>query len=579
MIIYLYNTFEKGIKKMKKGFKKFILPICVTLPFLLVYYYLALPAINIRAVGFWAMLIITSVLFLGVYVISNNSAFFKKLGEKMKANFAESLKKEGKHKDAYVVYGGNGDEPLPKWVKYTFATIVILLILVLLLAFFTSTKIFRAGAYQKMLTVTESDFETDIKEISFDKIPIVDKDTAERLGKRVVGEVRELVSQFNVSDYYSQINYQAKPYRVTPLEYAGLFKWMSNKDEGIPYYIAIDMATQKTELVELPDGMKYSPSEYFARDLKRHIRFKYPTKMFENLSFEIDDSGAPYWVMSYYKYSIGLFGGKDIDGVILVNAVTGEMQDYPIEEVPSWIDLAYSSDLLIKQADNWGKYKNGFLNSLFSQKDVVETTDGYNYIALDDDVWLYTGITSVVSDESNIGFILINMRTKEAKTYMINGAEEYSAMDSAQGQIQEKNYSATFPILMNVADRPTYFMSLKDNAGLVKSYAFVSVAEYHIVGVGESIEAARAEYLRLLGASSDAPAPEDIIDVEGTIDKISSAVVNQNTVYYIKLAGSDTVYKASILISDELPFLEAGETVRFCADKNGNVTELKEHTK
>ncbi len=565
---------------MKKSFKKFVLPICVTLPFLLVYYYLALPAINIRSIGFWVMLLLTSLLFLTVYVISNNSAFFKKLGERMKMNIAEAGKKDEKDKNAYVVYGDNKDALLPVWVKRAFAVIAALIVLVLLLSLFTSAKLFRARAYQKMLTVTESDFEADIKEISFDQIPIVDKDTAERLGKRVVGEVRELVSQFNVSDYYSQINYQSKPYRVTPLEYAGFFKWMSNKDEGIPYYIAIDMATQKTELAELPDGMKYSPSEYFGRDLKRHIRFKYPTKMFENLSFEIDDSGAPYWVMSYYDYTIGLFGGKDIDGVILVNAVTGEMQDYSIEEVPTWIDLAYSADLLIKQADNWGTYKNGYLNSLFAQKDVVVTTDGYNYIALDDDVWLYTGITSVVSDESNIGFILINMRTKEAKTYMINGAEEYSAMESAQGQIQEKNYSATFPILMNVADRPTYFMSLKDNAGLVKSYAFVSVAEYHIVGVGESIESARSEYLRLLGASgAGGSSSADVSDVKGIVEKIGSAVVNQNTVYYIKLVGKETVYKASILISDELPFLEAGEMVRFNADKNGNVTELKAHTK
>jgi len=568
--------------RMKNGFKKFIWPIGITVPFLFLYYYFALPAINVRSIGFWAMLILTALLFLLIYVVSNHSEIFKKLGDKMKENIAEADRKKKNGKHAYFVYGGKEEELIPKWVRITFIAIISVIALLLILTLFTSTKLFRARAYQEMLTVTESDFEKDIKELSFDQIPVVDKDTAERLGKRAVGEVRELVSQFNVADYYSQINYNGKPYRVTPLEYAGLFKWISNKDEGIPYYVAIDMTKQNTEtdvasLVELPDGMKYSPSEYFGRDLKRHIRFKYPTKMFENLSFEIDDTGAPYWVMSYYSYNIGLFGGKDIEGVILVNAVTGEMQDYPIAEVPSWIDLAYSSELVVKQADNWGKYKNGYLNSLFAQKDVVVTTEGYNYIALNDDVWLYTGITSVVADESNIGFILINMRTKEARTYMINGAEEYSAMESAQGQIQEKNYSATFPILMNVADRPTYFMSLKDNAGLVKSYAFVSVAEYQIVGVGADIESAKSEYLRLLGVedgAGDEPTG-NITEISGVINSIASAVVNQNSVYYIKLKDKDLIYKANISVSDILPFLKAGDSVTVSADENGKITKIE----
>ena len=565
---------------MKNKFKEFILPIAVSVPFLLIYYYFALPAINLRSVGFYAMLILTALVFVGTYFFTNNARSFKSLFKNVSVNVSGMKKRKNDNnekQDYYVVYDDESKLSVPKWIKITLISIAAFIGVMLLLTLFTSSKIFRARSYQEMLTVTESDFEKDIKELSFEQIPVVDKDTAERLGKRVVGEVRELVSQFNVSDYYSQINYQGKPYRVTPLEYAGFFKWISNKDAGIPYYISIDMATQKTELVELPDGMKYSPSEYFARDLKRQIRFNYPTKMFEELSFEIDDNGAPYWVMSYYKYTFGLFGGKDIAGVILVNAVTGEMQDYAIDEVPTWIDQAYSAELLVEQADNWGTYKNGYINSLFAQKDVVVTTEGYNYIALDDDVWLYTGITSVVADESNIGFILINMRTKEARTYMINGAEEYSAMQSAQGQIQEKSYSATFPILMNVADRPTYFMSLKDNAGLVKSYAFVSVAEYHIVGVGESIEAAKSEYLRLLGVSEtpgNTGSGTETTELTGVIDNIASAVVDQNSVYYIIIRDMNAIYKANVSVSDILPFLKVGDTVTFKVDNSGRITEI-----
>ena len=373
-------------------------------------------------------------------------------------------------------------------------------------------------------------------------------------------------------------NHFKKPAYSRGVTRKGLFKWFSNKDEGIPYYVTIDMAavdkpTEQTQLVELDEGMKYSPSEYFARDLYRHMRFAYPTKMFENLSFEIDDSGAPYWVMSCYDYTIGLFGGKDITGIILVNAVNGEMTYYDISEVPQWIDVAYSAEMLITQADNWGSLKNGFLNSIFVQKNVVVTTDGYNYIAVDDDVWLYTGITSVVADESNIGFILINMRTKEAKTYMINGAEEYSAMGSAEGQVQEKGYTATFPILLNIADRPTYFISLKDEVGLVKLYAYVSVTDYQIVGVADTIQGAEKEYKRMLGISvTDQPLVGETTEYSGVIQKIATAVKNGNSQYYIMV--SDKIYIADISVSDILPLLSVNDNITFKADDNGNISEI-----
>ena len=472
---------------------------------------------------------------------------------------------------------------MSKKVKITVAVIAAIVILVMLLCFFTSSKIFRASAYQQMLNVSEDcDFSKDIAELSISHIPVVDRDTAERLGSRKIGEVVDLVSQFNVSSYYSQINYKNKPFRVSPLEYADILKWLSNKEGGIPYYVSIDMATQETDLVKLDEGMKYSPSEYFARDLKRHIRFAHPTKMFENLSFEIDDNGHPYWIMSYYTYTIGIVGGKDIAGIISVDAVSGEMTDYPVNEIPQWIDLAYSSELVVEQANNWGSLKNGFINSLFVQKGVVVTTEGYNYIAVDGDVWLYTGITSVVADESNIGFILINMRTKEAKTYMINGAEEYSAMESAEGQIQEKGYTATFPILLNVADRPTYFISLKDNAGLVKAYAFVSVANYQIVGVADKISDANSEYLRMLGIEDNGSGNVgEGTEFTGEILDVATAVKDGNTLYYLIIKtenGETAIYTADIRISDLLPFVKATDSVKFSADKDGKIARIEKIT-
>jgi len=367
--------------------------------------------------------------------------------------------------------------------------------------------------------------------------------------------------------------------RVSPLEYADLLKWFVNRKEGIPYYVKIDMATQNTDLVELKEGIKYSPSEYFARDLMRHVRFAYPTKMFEQISFEIDDNGAPYWIISYYDYTIGFLGGKDIAGIIAVNAVNGEMKNYSVKEVPQWIDAVYNSDMIIAQADYWGAYKNGFFNSIFTQKNVVATTDGYNYLAINDDVWLYTGITSVVKDESNIGFILVNMRTKEAKTFAINGAEEYSAMESAEGMIQEKGYRATFPILVNIAETPSYFISLKDDAGLVKAYSFVSVSNYQIVGVADTLAGAQSEYIRLLKNSgkidetTKIPEEQEQKIVTGVVEKISSAVVNGNSKYYIKISGNETIFVVDISVSSKLPLISSGNNIslKYYTDEQKNI--------
>lgn len=517
-------------------FKKYILPGIAALVFAFLYFFFALPAINIRDGGFWMMLILTAVVYFILHFL-----FSGKMG---------SVK---------VI-----STPLSRRAKLAVKIAVIAAACVVVLIIVTSTKLFHASQYQSMLQVSEGEFKEDIAEIPLSRIPVVDRDSAMRLGSRKIGEVVELVSQFDVTDYYTQINYQEVPYRVSPLAYADILKWFVNREEGIPYYVKIDMATQDTELVKLESGMKYSPSEYLMRDLMRHVRFAYPTKLFEETSFEIDDNGHPYWILSYYHYTIGFLGGRDIAGIIMVDAVSGEMTDYPVSEVPSWVDRVYPADLVLEQANNWGALKNGFWNSIFTQKNVVKTTDGYNYLALNDDVWLYTGITSVVSDNSNIGFILINMRTKESKTYSINGAEEYSAMASAEGMIQEKGYTATFPILVNIADTPSYFISLKDNAGLVKAYSFVAVSQYQTVGVADTIEGAEAEYRRLLGASNEGEGQEEIpaeetVTITGRVSRIASAVKDGNSLYYIEIDGS--LYTAGLEVSDILPLLLPEDTV------------------
>ena len=429
-----------------------------------------------------------------------------------------------------------------------------------------SAEIFHASAYQKLMPVEERDFTEDISQISLKDVPVVDRDSAVRLGDRKLGELVEFVSQFEVDESaysYTQINYNGVPTRVAPLMYGDIIKWFNNQSKGIPAYISVDMTTQDVTLHRLEEGIRYSPGELFFRNLDRHLRFSYPTYMFDdNYAFEVDDEGNPYWICPVIEYRIGLFGGKDIKGVVIMDAQDGTSQYYPIAEVPQWVDQADPTDIVINQIDYWGRFKKGYFNTIFGQKEMSQSSGGYNYLAQDDDVWVYTGLTSTGNDQSNIGFVLVNLRTKEARYYPVSGATEYSAMDSAEGQVQHLAYQAKFPILLNVANQPTYFLSLKDNAGLVKQFAYINVERYQEVAIGSTITEAYNQYLKMAGENADLSVDESAVKTERQIVKsVSSAVKDGNTYYYIQLENSDKVFTASIQLDDILAVVKAGDTV------------------
>ncbi len=494
------------------------------------YYYTALPAVNIHAAGFWFFL-------LGILAL------------------------------LAVVYGAKrvrSVQDIKESKVLKIAVSVFLLVLVVYLAgSVLSSPVINAKKYQQLLEPVTGDFTQDIEQIRYNQIPLLDKDSAELLGNRKMGSMVDMVSQFEVSSLYSQINYKGRPVRVTPLVYASPIKWLTNRKEGIPAYITIDMATQNTELVKLKQGMRYSQSEYFNRNIYRHLRFQYPTYIFDQLSFEIDDDGVPYWICPVKKFNIGLFGGQTIGRVILCNAVTGECQNYKIEDCPAWIDRAYPADLLVQLYDYHGTLVNGFFNSILGQKGCLQTTEGYNYLALDDDVWVYTGVTSVSGDRSNVGFVLMNQRTCETKYYEIAGAEEYSAMESAEGQVQNLGYHATFPLLLNIKGEPTYFIALKDNAGLVKKYAMVNIQKYQNVAIGDTVEECEKTYIKMLkntGAGFDNEELETK-ESKGKIEKIVQGVVDGNTHFYIVLEGEDAIYDVSLAEFVNVILYEEGDEV------------------
>ena len=537
------NKPRKPKKQIKSPAARVAVNLAATLAAALIYFYFELPAINIQSPDFYTF----AFLLCAVYCIS--------------AVLTSGFKGQGV---------GQYFKFLKKQCRIPFL-LAILLIITALVGTLVGSVIFRAKSYSELLPVESGDFAQEVDEISYDQIPMLDRYSAERLGDRKLGELSDMVSQFEVVDDYTQINYKGRPVRIATLMYADLIKWFTNRADGLPAYLLIDMVTQNVELVRLPEGIKYTNVEHFSRNLYRHLRFHFPTYMFSNPVMEVDESGTPYWICPRLVKTIGLFGGVDVKGAVLVNAITGESQYY--EEVPPWVDNLYPADLIVAQYDYYGMYHNGFLNSLFGQRDVTVTTDDYNYIAMGDDVWVYTGVTSTGGDQSNIGFILTNQRTKESKFYSCAGATEHSAMASAEGELQNLKYIATFPLLLNVGGQPTYFMAMKDNAQLVKKYAMVNVQQYQIVATGDTVAQCEQNYLDMLsrtGVLDGSAVLSGTEMAEGFIDEIRTAVLDGNSYYFIRLIGDSAFYSVSAADHPLAVILSEGDQVSITYHPGGD---------
>ncbi|HIV24778.1 MAG TPA: CvpA family protein [Candidatus Scatomonas pullistercoris] len=535
--------------KSKRLLKKIIFIVALAAAAFL-YYYIQLPAINIHSQGFWGFLILLAAVLVAVLRVLPLFRRAREYGE------TSDLK---------------NDKPFRIGILAVGALVVIFIVGSIL-----SSTVVNAKKYQKLLTVEDGDFTADIQEMDIHSVPMLDKDSATILGNRKMGSLADMVSQFEVAEDYTQINLNDVPVRVSPLKYAGFIKWFTNQSEGIPGYMQIDMTTQNTELVRLDQPIKYSKGEYFNRNIYRHLRFKYPTYIFDNINFEIDDEGTPWWICPVKKYTIGLFGGQTIGRVVLCNAQTGECQDLAVEEVPQWVDKVYSAELLTRFYDYYGTLQHGWLNSVLGQKDCLRTTDGYNYLAINDDVWVYTGVTSVTSDQSIVGFVLMNQRTGETKYYSVTGAVESSAMRSAEGQVQDLGYTATFPLLLNINEQPTYFLALKDGSGLVKKYALVNVQKYQIVAIGDTLEQCRENYQQMMADNDMAGAETETIEISGTIAKITPIVQEGDTHYYLELEGDRRLFDVNVAENLKIIQKDVGDKITFACTENEEVCTVTE---
>jgi hypothetical protein len=455
------------------------------------------------------------------------------------------------------------------WVALTF---------IILIPALSSWAIFKHEKYKDLIgeVKTGEDFANHVAPISTEEIRIVDKSMAYRLGDKVIGSIPSLGSQVNVGDFSIQ-KVNDKLYWVAPLLHSGYFKWQKNK-QGTPGYIMVSATNERdVKLVQQVDGkpirIKYQTEAYFGDNLQRQIYFNgYKTKGFTDFTFEVDDNGKPFWVVTLYKKRVG-FSGKDAIGVLVVDVESGNMKEYSISDAPKWIDRIQPAEFISDQLFDWGEYVKGYWN--FANENKLKPTKGISLIyGSNNKSYWYTGLTSVGSDEGTVGFILIDTRTKEAVWYKQTGATEIAAMSSAMGKVQEKRYVSSFPITYNINGIPTYVMSLKDNAGLIKMIAMVSVENYTIVGVGNNMKETIRSYKNALNSKGNAISPSSIMKsytIETIVSRISSDIRNGNTFYYLLLNGYENkIFIGSSLISNELPITQSGDSVKIKYDDGAN---------
>ena len=516
------------------------------------YLYFCCPAINVQNPGLWVMAAVLTLIFLVV------SQIFRNHDEPIVSIVSD----KGKQKRIHLN------------LNYKLYLIPLAVLAVLGLSSLIGSEMFNAKSYADILTVTDSDFATDLSEsVGTDSIALMDTASAQMLGDREIGSLSHVVSQYDVAEAYTQIDYQGKPIKVAPLEYAGFFKWANNNQVGATGYVTVDPVSMSASFVEC-EGMKYIPSAYFGQDAARRMWSQFPTLMLENLHFEIDEDGKPYYVASVIEKSIFLFGGKTVSGCVVMDPVSGACVRYDVADVPRWVDVVFDGYLICDQYNWHGLYQNGYFNSLFAKKGCkqvtsytqvdeegyeIESTD-FGYVAKDGDIWIYTGITSVNGDSSNIGFLLANERTGESRFYPVAGADEKSAMHAAEGEVQEKRYAASFPSLINVEGEPTYIMVLKDSGGLVKLYAAVNVEQYNLVATAATLEDCLNNYKELIG--DDATPDHDAVEttVSFAIAQIHHVVIDGNT--YLYLADADgNLYRAKAADHEEMLLLKEGDTV------------------
>eukprot|EP00825_Cyclidium_porcatum_P051374 TRINITY_DN9429_c0_g1_i1.p1 TRINITY_DN9429_c0_g1~~TRINITY_DN9429_c0_g1_i1.p1 ORF type:complete len:568 (-),score=32.81 TRINITY_DN9429_c0_g1_i1:334-2037(-) len=461
---------------------------------------------------------------------------------------------------------------LPKNLKKVMVGLAFLSFASMIVFSILSQPLFRSADYRNLLgQVKETEFQKLISPINLDQIPIVDPAFALSLAEKKLGDDFALGSRVILGNPTRQM-INGHLYFAIPLLHSGFFKWLTNREQGTPGFIIVSATNpQDIQFIRDVNGkpvhLIYQPNSFWDQNLKRIIYMSGIRNLgIGDFTFELDDQFHPWWTVTIYDHKIGLMG-SDAIGTAIVNPETGNVTYYDVKDTPGWVDRIQPSQFVMWQLDFWGNYIHGFWNTMFGKRDMLMTTEGYNVIyGTDNKCYFYTGMTSVGADEGAVGFMLVNTRNKETHFYKISGATETAAMSSAEGKVQNFKYSSTFPILLNVSQIPTFFMTLKDTAGLVKMYAMVSVKDFSLVGVGESVEQARDAYINALSMQRNTNVSlsgNDKISIQSTVTRIGSDIKNGRSFYYVIVASQpNIVFIVNTDLSDFLPVTNIGDPVQ-----------------
>ncbi len=478
----------------------------------------------------------------------------------------------------------NGKPQIPKLksAKIPAALILILFLYITIVPAITTWPIFRTQSYRNLIGKVETgkDLSKYMLPISIEKIRVVDQQLAILLGDKVLGSQSALGSQVTLGTFNIQ-KVGDDLYWVAPLQHSGFFKWQKNM-QGTPGYVMVNACNERdVKLVQEIDGkkiyIKYQSESYFFDNLERYLYFNgYWNVGLTDYSFEIDDDGIPYWVVTKYKKTIG-FGGEEAQSVVILNAQTGEIKEYSIAKAPLWVDRIQPAQFIEKQLNDWGEYVKGYWN--FSNENKLQITEEVSLVyGEDNEAYWYTGLTSVGADESTVGFVLVNTRTKKSSWYKQSGATEFAAQNSAKGKVQEKGFSSSMPIPYNINNIPTYVMTLKDKGGLVKMYAMVAIEDYTIVGVGNTLREALMAYknaFNTTGNKINAQSNSLKQTINSIITRINGDVKNGNSYYYFTLKNIQKVFIGSSQISNDFPVSNVGDSITITYDnENQDVIDV-----
>jgi hypothetical protein len=462
---------------------------------------------------------------------------------------------------------------LSKPNRLFFIVALILLLYMTVLPLLTSLPLFRSASYQKLIGKVENGekISNHIAPISIDKIRVVDEDLAHLLGEKILGSQPALGSQVELGDFCIQkVNDQL--YWVAPLLHSGFFKWFNNK-EGTAGYVMVSATNERDvklvqNIAEKPIKIKYQQGAFFQSDIHRHLYFNgFATTGLADFSFEIDDSGKPFWIITRFIKKVG-FSGNDATGVIVVDAQSGAIREYNITNTPTWVDRIQPISFIEDQLNDWGEYVHGYFN--FSNANKLQITEGLTLVyGQNNNSYWYTGLTSVGKDESAVGFVLVDTRTKATTFYKQGGATEFAAQSSAQGKVQEKGYNASLPIPYNINNIPTYVMTLKDNGGLVKMFAMVAISDYTIVGVGNTMRETLTSFKNVYNMADNKINPNSVSNkrtLKTVVNRIQNDVKNGNSFYYFTVRDYPNIFVGSSQLSSQLPVTIVGDSITISFD-------------